>query len=310
MKRKEDFMDYLHRQVEFKRSLGKIRTATAYNDLWKRLHQFTDGGGLPFGDITSDKMQQFEAWLQARGNRPNTTSYYVRAMRTVYNKAVEEGIAQQPKVNPFKKVFTGNEKTVKRAIPVAKVREIAHMDFRELPGLPRAEREAMEYARDMFMFSFYTRGMSPIDIAKLRKDSLRDGVLTYYRSKTRQRLSVKWEKCMEEIRRRHSAPDGSPYMLDFSSGEGEEFHRIYLNRICRVNAALHRIGELAGCGGILTMYVARHSWASACKNSNIPLSVISEGMGHTDEETTRIYLAQLDTSIVDKANTKIIRQIL
>ena len=58
------------------------------------------------------------------------------------------------------------------------------------------------------------------------------------------------------------------------------------------------------------MYVARHSWASACKASNIPISVISEGMGHDSEETTRIYLAQLDTSVVDKANRKIINQII
>lgn len=310
MGRKEDFMDYLHRQVEFKRSLGKIRTATAYNDLWAKLDEFLHGGGLPFGDITSDKVQQFEAWLQARGNRPNTTSYYVRAMRAVFNKAVEEGLSHPPKMNPFRKVFTGNEKTVKRAIPVAKVREIAHLDFRDFHELSKSEREVMEYARDMFMFSFYTRGMSPIDIAKLRKGSLCDGILTYWRSKTSQRLAVKWEKCMEEIRRRHAAPDDSPYMLDFSGGEGEEFLKSYRNRLLRVNAALHRIGELAGLGGILTMYVARHSWASACKNSNIPLSVISEGMGHTDEETTRIYLAQLDTSIVDKANRKIIGQIL
>lgn len=56
----------------------------------------------------------------------------------------------------------------------------------------------------------------------------------------------------------------------------------------------------------LTMYVARHSWASAAKSKGIPLSVISEGMGHDSEATTQIYLASLDTAIVDKANSLII----
>ena len=44
----------------------------------------------------------------------------------------------------------------------------------------------------------------------------------------------------------------------------------------------------------LTMYVARHSWASAAKAKNIPLSVISEGMGHDSEATTQIYLTSLE----------------
>lgn len=56
----------------------------------------------------------------------------------------------------------------------------------------------------------------------------------------------------------------------------------------------------------LTMYVARHSWASAAKAKGIPVSVISEGMGHDSESTTQIYLASLDTSIVDSANSIIL----
>ena len=80
------------------------------------------------------------------------------------------------------------------------------------------------------------------------------------------------------------------------------------NALFRINKALHELGKFIGVQN-LTMYVARHSWASACKASNIPISVISEGMGHDSEETTRIYLAQLDTSVVDKANLKIIRQV-
>lgn len=54
------------------------------------------------------------------------------------------------------------------------------------------------------------------------------------------------------------------------------------------------------------MYVARHSWASAAKNKNVPISVISEGMGHDSELTTQFYLASLDTAVVDKANSMIL----
>ncbi len=59
----------------------------------------------------------------------------------------------------------------------------------------------------------------------------------------------------------------------------------------------------------LTMYVARHSWASAAKARGIPVSVISEGMGHDSELTTQIYLASLDTSVVDRANSILIKDL-
>ena len=66
---------------------------------------------------------------------------------------------------------------------------------------------------------------------------------------------------------------------------------------------------LIGSDYPLTLYVARHSWASAAKRKGVPLSVISEGMGHESEKTTRIYLASLERSVVDKANSMLIRSI-
>lgn len=60
---------------------------------------------------------------------------------------------------------------------------------------------------------------------------------------------------------------------------------------------------------IPVLYIARHGWASIAKSKNIPLSVISEGMGHDSEETTRIYLASLDTSVIDKANSLILKSL-
>lgn len=59
----------------------------------------------------------------------------------------------------------------------------------------------------------------------------------------------------------------------------------------------------------LTLYVARHSWASIAKSKNIPISVISEGMGHDPEMTTQIYLASLDNAVVDRANAQILKDL-
>lgn len=58
---------------------------------------------------------------------------------------------------------------------------------------------------------------------------------------------------------------------------------------------------------IPVLYICRHSWASIARSMHIPISVISEGMGHDSEATTQIYLASLDPAIIDRANGHILR---
>jgi hypothetical protein len=38
----------------------------------------------------------------------------------------------------------------------------------------------------------------------------------------------------------------------------------------------------------------------------VPISVISAALGHTTEQTTRIYLSAIDNSKIDEANSRII----
>ena len=139
---------------------------------------------------------------EGQGICSNSTSYYMRNLRAVYNRAVDKELTIQR--SPFKHVYTGIDKTVKRAVPLKVIRMIRDLDLRISPG--------MEYARDMFMLSFYTRGMSFVDIAYLKKADLKSGVLTYRRQKTGRRLSIKWEKPMQEILDRYGHND-SPYLF-------------------------------------------------------------------------------------------------
>lgn len=96
------------------------------------------------------------------------------------------------------------------------------------------------------------------------------------------------------------------YLLPVITEPNKDNRTQYSNGLHRVNHLLKQIGVQLGLHMPLTMYVARHSWASIAKSRNVPIAVISEGMGHDSENTTQIYLASLDTSIVDKANKKIL----
>lgn len=102
---------------------------------------------------------------------------------------------------------------------------------------------------------------------------------------------------------------GTPYLLPIIRDMKEDARKQYKSEAHRENQSLKKIGKLLGLAIPLTSYVARHSWASIAKSKNIPIATISEAMGHDSENTTRIYLASLDTTVVDKANSLILKSL-
>lgn len=288
------FFDFMNSVIMQLRQLRKVRTSETYFSTLRSFMTFLRGQDIPIDGITSDLMLQYESWLKLKGVCMNSISFYMRILRAVYNRAVDKGMVEQ--TSPFRHVYTGIDKTIKRAIPIKSIKSLKNMDL--------TMRHSSDFARDMFMFSFYTRGMSFIDMAYLKKKDLSHGILTYRRRKTGQLLSIKWEKCMAEIVNKYN-DDTSEYLLPIIKRTGDE-RRQYINSLHLVNYRLKLLSEEIGLNRPLTMYVARHSWASAARSKNIPISVISEGMGHDNEATTQIYLASLETSVVDNANKKII----
>ena len=279
--------------------LNRIRTSETYSATLASYMKFREGKDILLYEMDGDTMMLYEAWLKGNGACPNTISFYMRILRAVYNRAVEKELTEQR--YPFKHVYTGIDKTVKRAVPLKTIKRIKELDLTLKPHL--------DYARDMFLFSFYTRGMSFIDMAYLKKSDLKNGILTYRRRKTGQQLTIKWEKCMEEIITKYESCSTTQYLLPIITKSNADERTQYQNALYRVNVALKAVARLVNLPMPLTMYAARHSWASIAKSKNIPISVISEGMGHDSEETTRIYLASLDTSVVDKANSLILKDL-
>lgn len=274
---------------------GKVRTAEAYKSTLLSFRKFRHGEDVMLGSLDSAVMEGYEAWLSDRGLTQNSISFYNRVLRAVYNRAVESGGFEDRK--PFRHVYCGVGKTVKRALTLSTIREIKELDLQSEP--------AMDFARDMFLMSFYLRGMSLVDMALLRKSDLRDGYVTYCRHKTGQRLTIKWTTEMQAILRKYPANE-TDYLLPIIRKPCADERCAYRNAGYNINHSLKRIAQRVGVTIPLTLYVARHSWASAAKAKGVPLGVISEGMGHDSERTTRIYLASLDTRAVDEANELII----
>lgn len=292
------FLSFAHGLIQQLRQIGKVSTAETYATSVNSFSRFRQEKDIPLNAMDSALMTAYESYLKAVGVCPNSISFYMRNLRAIYNRAVEKGLTLQH--YPFRHVYTGIGKTVKRAVPLKVIRQIRDLDLTPSPG--------MDFARDIFMFSFYTRGMSFIDMAFLKKKDLRNGILSYRRRKTGQLLAIKWEKPMQEIVCKYDT-SGTPYLLPLITDCGKDSITQYRNQAHRVNRYLRKIGERLELVTPLTSYVARHGWASIAKSKNIPVATISEAMGHDSETTTRIYLASLDTSAVDRANSLILKSL-
>lgn len=288
------FISFARKIMAENKEMGKASALEHCTSAINSLIRFHGEEEIPFDEFDSKLMTAYECHLKGLNLTPNTISYYMRKLRAIYNLAVEKELTVQG--NPFKHVYTGVAKTKKRAVSIDIIKNLRDLDLTLDP--------LSELARDMFLLSFFTRGMSFVDMAYLKKSNLQNGILTYRRQKTGQQLYIRWEERMQEIVKRHDIP-GSDYMLPLIKQEGKDARRQYQNASHMINRRLKKLGVKIGMNEPLTMYCARHAWASIAQDNDVPVSVISQGMGHDSEKTTRIYLASLNTSVVDKANSKI-----
>lgn len=295
MKTDNSLFNFMKKLIAGLKKRGNIRTSETYRSTLNSFASFRNYEDIMLDSISCSTMESYKLWLRNRGLTPNTISFYMRILRAVYNRAVENDMTENR--SPFRHVYTGIEKTVKRALPLRTVRKIKELDLSKNPQL--------EFARNMFMMSFYLRGMSFIDMAFLRKSDLKSGYITYRRRKTGQRLIIKWTAEMQAILAKYPE-NKSDYLLPIIKAPDTNERSVYRNVSYSINQRLKTIAEILSINMPLTMYVARHSWVSAAKTKGIPVSVISEGMGHDSESTTQIYLASLDASVVDSANSIIL----
>ncbi len=259
---------------------------------------FRKGIDLSFEMIDSELIERYEAELRAKGLSRNTTSFYMRILRTNYKLTVERGLTQDR--HPFKHVYCGIDKTIKRSLSLSEIKRIKELDLSRKP--------VWDYARDMFIFSFCTRGMSFIDMAYLKKSDLKQGYLTYRRKKTGQLLAMEWTRQMQEILDKYQ-PNSTQYLLPIIAREDGNERRQYQNQMMKINRHLKHVAHLAQLSAPLSLYYSRHSWATIARGKDIPIAVISEGLGHDSETTTQIYLDSIQSYEVDKANREILKDL-
>ncbi|QNA46125.1 site-specific integrase [Lacibacter sediminis] len=293
---------YFDKVIERFKQSGQIKNGEIYKDTKRNLSQFVNAKQLHFSDIDIEFLNKFEEYLKSNNKGANTIYIYLRTLRALLNKAIKEEVSSD-KYYPFKKFSLAkyaNIKTEKRAITKDEIKKIADLDITKHPHLIDA--------KNIFMFSYYCRGINFIDLVLLKWKDVKSGRLLYTRKKTKELFNIEILKPVTEI---------LDYYKPFTFRNNESYIFPILNEnyntptmlynrkekmIRKINKDLKEIAAKCEIESELTTYVARHSYATILKKSGISTSVISEAMGHDSEKTTKIYLESFENNILDEAS--------
>ena len=275
--------------IEHSAATRSLKTVENYKTAARAFIGFA-GADMRLQQLTAAAVEGFAQRLRQHGVCPNTLSCYMRSLRSMFAQLGDKAEAEQL----FNTVFTGNSKTEKRAIQPDDIQRIRRLELQPQSRLAQV--------RDLFLFCFYAQGLPFADAVRLQWGQVADGQITYYRRKTGQRVCVALDPLMTDIAERFRKPDSQALFPCFEPKDEHD----YLQQLNGYNRSLKRLAKLAGIGCRLTSYVARHSWASMAYKASVDLPVISKALGHTNPQTTLIYVKEINDSQLAEANHRLL----
>lgn len=324
--RRVKLLAYCDELADSYKAAGRIGNATVYRDLRNQLAKFIPNEygqqDIPFERVNLAFCNEWEQTLRATGAKEITLSLRFRTLRAVLNKAIAAGLAKSEHY-PFSRSEAERHKFQVGKFNVnTRKRYLTREDVRRLENL-LLTTERHRRAQEIFTFSFYTGGMSFVDLAGLRWSDLsgqhpetgHSERVSYKREKTKrkksgQELTVRLLAPAAAIAAAYrpltyNGPNSYVFpILDPAKHVTPTQLKNRLHKVLgQVNKDLKELGELAGLdpNKPLTTYVARHSFATTLKHAGTNTAVISQAMGHSSEAVTAVYLESFASEVVDTA---------
>lgn len=293
------FMNELIVELEEQQRNG---TAHVYRSTLNRLKKFMNGREISFRELTPEWLVQFEQELLADQLKWNTVSTYMRMLRSVYNQALERGIATYvPRL--FSRVYTGVDNQVKRAVSPEVICRLM-TDKKTLP-------DKLSFYRDIFILMFLLRGMPFVDLVFLRKCDLQGNQITYHRHKTGRRMSVMvCPEAMEIIRKYKDVFPDSPYLFPIIQTPGKNEYRQYSRMLRMENYYLLQVARFLQIRERLSTYTARHTWATTALRQKYSSNLICNAMGHSSVKVTENYFQPFKETEINRMNKSLIAFVL
>lgn len=282
-------------QMNLLKQAQKLSYMLSIQQTYNSLLEFNKHLNIYFVDIDVSWLKRYEAWLRKQGLASNTIKGKFVDIRTMYNIAIDENIVKVEHY-PFRKfkIAKLQQETAKRAISKEDISRIIEY---------KTDNPLVQFAIDIFTFSYIMGGINFVDISTLTKENMMDNRLVYIRHKTKKLIQLPLQdKAIELIEKYHD--DGNPYLFPilkaYHKTEQQKFNRVH-KIISNVNNRLKKIGKELEIPVTLTTYVARHSHATVLKKAGVATSIISESLGHSSEKITQVYLDSFGNEQMDEA---------
>lgn len=283
----------------------RIKNAKYYRCCLNCLMKYTNGKDIEFIQIDSSFLTDYSNWMQKQKLHKNTIGNRLRGLKAIYNQAIAYKYVNKDcypfddfKVNKFRM------ETTKRAITKADIQKIIKLDLLKLSS--HLNFKYYDFARDIFLFSYFSCGINIVDIAYLKYENIIDGDrLSFYRRKTNKLFSFKMHPkaigiILKYRKIMYNTNDYIFPILSIQKTEKDRYNKVN-GTLKTINKYLQMIGKYLAIETKLTTYVARHSYATALKRSGVNTSIISESLGHSSEKVTQIYLDSFENSQIDEA---------
>lgn len=287
--------DFLNALKDYRDNCFKPGTREVYDRTVKALTAFDASiDERSFNDINRAYLERFERHCRDTMTI-NSIAILLRNIRTVFNKAIDDG---KTDFYPFRALKIKQEETRKRALTAEQLAWI--LNLLPLPGY--------EEARDIFMLSFYLIGINLADLLAAKKTSVKNGYLNYRRAKTGRLYSVKIEPEAADLIRKYAGKSHLVNGLERYATENSYLSKIN-KRLKYLGCPRGKRGKILGEGQFpdLSTYWARHTWATIAYEIGVPVDIIGQALGHSDKShsVTFIYIRE-DQGKVDEANRRVI----
>ena len=294
----DSFFNYTKRLIDDLLEQKKVGNARSYTNTLREVKKFRKDRDFLFKELNYNFLKKFETDYLSRGLSHNGLAVYLRTIRAIYNKAIKDNVAER-EAYPFEKYTIKTTPTKKRAISIDAINKIIALSYKD--------PDPLFDARNVFLMSFYLMGAPFVDLAFLKVKNIIDGRVQYARQKTGKFYDIKITDNLEPIINYYlEGKTSNDFLLPFIKRESltDQYKDLMWSRK-DYNERLKIIAKDAGIDVKLTSYVSRHSFASIANNKAVPVTAISEMLGHQSLSTTQVYLATLQKDIIDGYNEEI-----
>ena len=255
------FIAYANSRVEKLRDEGRYDAANKLKMYLRKFIAYLGKNEIPFKDFDALLIRNYHTWLKNQELGRNTISLYIRNLKRVYKLAVNDGLAADG--NPFEGMDVSYRvKKERNGLTLEEVKRLRGLDL-------SGESQQVVFARDIFLFTVYTKGMRSDDVFRLTRKNIRDGQLTYRQHLTGKEISIPWEPVLKEIADRYGRKGTTLLFPVITAKSPREQWRQYDGLLHRINYNLKKLGEMMELGYPLNLTVARHSWESMTKSVSI-----------------------------------------